>query len=89
MRRYIYSAMAVVLTCMGFASCTDNDYAELDKGRDVLTLTSDQKASALDENSHDESAIALNWTTGNNYGSGNRISYRLELAKSGTNFANA
>ncbi len=89
MRHYIYSAVTVVLACLGFASCTDNDYTQLDKGRDVLTLTSEQNASVLEENSHAESAIALNWTTGNNYGSGNRISYKLELAKGGTNFANA
>jgi len=87
MRHYIYSLMMVVLAGLGLASCTDNDYEELDKGRDVLSLTTDQAATVLDENNHASDAIILNWTTGNNYGSGNRISYKLELAKGGTNFA--
>ncbi len=31
----------------------------------------------------------LSWTTGTNYGSGNNISYTLELAKAGTDFADS
>jgi hypothetical protein len=42
----------------------------------------------LDEKNHSQEALALSWTTGTNYGSGNRISYTLELAKAGTDFAN-
>lgn len=89
MRRYIYNIMVMVLASVGLLSCSDNDYAQLDKGSNTLTITSDQAATVLDENSHASDAIILNWTTGHNYGTGNRISYKLELAKSGTNFANA
>lgn len=88
MKNKIYGLMMLVLATLGFASCADNDYTELDKGRDVLTLTADQQATVLDENNHASDAIVLNWTTGNNYGSGNKISYKLELAKGGTNFSN-
>ena len=90
MKRYInciYSLLALV--CVGFvlSACSDQDYTELDKGRDQLTLTANQALSTLEETSHSSDAVTLNWSTGNNYGSGNRISYRLELAKAGTNFA--
>ena len=90
MKRYInciYSLLALV--CVGFvlSACSDQDYTEFDKGRDQLTLTANQALSTLEETSHSSDAVTLNWSTGNNYGSGNRISYRLELAKAGTNFA--
>lgn len=74
---------------LSLVSCSDNDYTQLDKGSNTLAITSDQSATVLDENNHASDAIILNWTTGHNYGTGNRISYKLELAKSGTNFANA
>lgn len=89
MRHYIYSVMAIVLASISLVACSDNDYTQLDKGSNVLTMTSEQSATVLDENNHASDAIILNWTTGHNYGTGNRISYKLELAKSGTNFANA
>ncbi len=89
MRHYIYSVMAIVLASISLAACSDNDYTQLDKGSNVLTMTSEQSATVLDENNHASDAIILNWTTGHNYGTGNRISYKLELAKSGTNFVNA
>lgn len=80
----VLCAMATIAT-----SCSDNDYTELDKGHDTLTLTANQAAEVLNESSHAAEAVTLNWTTGTNNGTGNRIFYTLELAPSGTNFADA
>ena len=68
-------------------SCSDNDYTELDKGSAELTLTASSANVVLDEKNHAVEALALSWTTGTNHGSGNRISYTLELAEAGTAFA--
>ena len=90
MKRYInciHSLLALLFIGFALSACSDQDYTELDKGRDQLTITADQALSALEETSHASDAVTLNWTTGNNYGNGNRISYRLELAKAGTDFA--
>lgn len=89
MRHYIYSVLSLIVAGFAFASCSDNDYAELNKGSDQLAITAEQASAVLDETNHASDAVTLNWTTGNNYGTGNRISYRLELAKAGTGFANA
>ena len=87
MKRYInciHSLLALLFIGFALSACSDQDYTELDKGRDQLTITADQALSALEETSHASDAVTLNWTTGNNYGTGNRISYRLELAKAPT-----
>ena len=62
---------------------------ETDKGHDTLTLTVNQQEIVLNEKNHTQEALTLSWTTGTNYGSGNRISYTLEIAKAGTDFARA
>lgn len=41
----------------------------------------------MNEQAHGDDALELSWTTGTNYGTGNKISYTLELAKAGSNFA--
>ena len=88
MKKHIYGIFALMMgLCL--AACSDQDYAEMDKGSDVLTLTVDQAADVLDEANHANDAVNLTWTTGNNGHTGNRIAYRLELAKAGTGFANA
>ena len=69
-------------------SCAE-DYMETDKGHDTLTLTVNQQEIVLNEKNHSQEALTLSWTTGTNYGSGNRISYTLEIAKAGTDFARA
>lgn len=88
MKKFYYIFTALLCSIM-LAACSDNDYAELDKGHDVLTLTANQATSSLNEISHASEAISLNWTTGTNYGSGSRIYYTLEIATSGSNFADA
>ena len=73
MKKYYYHILTVLLSSMMLLACSDNDYAELNKGNDVLTLTADQATSELNEASHASDAITLNWTTGTNYGTGSRI----------------
>lgn len=70
-------------------SCDDNDYMALDKGNTELTLSVSAPEISLTEANHSVTAIELKWTSGTNYGTGNRISYTLQLAESGTDFFNA
>ena len=88
MIKYSIRLIPVLALFMAAASCTDQDYEEDNKGFDTLTLYAMQSADTLDEVSHASNALTLNWTTGNNGGTGNRIAYTLELAKAGTDFAN-
>lgn len=75
-----------LLPAMVLGACSDNDYTELDKGEAPLALTATKTNVVLDERDHALEAIALEWTTGTNQGTGNRISYTLEIAESGTAF---
>ena len=83
------AASATALCILALTACSDNDYTELDKGHDLLTLTVNQAAEQLSEATHASEAVTLNWTTGTNHGNGNRIDYTLEIAPAGTDFANA
>ena len=75
--------MAAIGCGLMLSACSDNDYMETDKGHDLLTLTASQAAEQLSEATHASEAITLNWTTGTNHGSGNRIDYTLEIAPAG------
>lgn|SRR5574344_584188 len=86
MKHYIYIILSLLSIGL-LSSCSDNDYSELDKGSDVLTIRASQAVTKLDEVNHSSEAVTLDWTTGNNSGSGNKIYYTLELAKAGTDFA--
>lgn len=82
--KYIASSLLAVAL---LSACTDNDYMELDKGSQPLELTTSATDVKLDESTHSSTALELRWTTGTNYGTGNRISYTLEIAESGSDFA--
>lgn len=84
--KYIHVALAAAILS-GLAGCTDNNYTELDKGSAELAITASSSQLLLEEKNHSLEAISLDWTTGNNYGTGNAINYTLELAETGTNFA--
>lgn len=88
MKKYIYKLFFSLLACGALTACAE-DYAETDKGHDVLALNANVRDVVLNEANHAGEAITLSWTTGTNYGSGNKISYKLDIAKSGTDFANA
>ena len=68
------------------ASCVDDNYMELDKGHDELKMSSTAEALVLKEENHSAEAIALTWTTGTNFGTGNKIYYTLEIAEAGKDF---
>lgn len=86
-RKYfqIAIASAALFTMWG---CSDNDYTQLDKGSSELAIVASTSDIVLDESNHSLEAISLKWSTGNNYGTGNAINYTLELAETGTDFAN-
>ncbi len=84
----IYGCMALGLLIAGTAACTDNNYTELDKGSTELAITADRTDLLLHESQHAAEAIAIEWTTGQNFGTGNAIDYTLELAETATDFAN-
>lgn len=89
MRHQFFYILAGALMGLTALSCSDNDYAELDKGRFELELILNQSFDVLDERNHGSEAVALSWTTGNNNGSGNRISYTLEIGLAGTDYVTA
>ena len=65
MKRYInciHSLLALLFIGFALSACSDQDYTELDKGRDQLTITADQALTALEETSHASDAVTLNWT---------------------------
>ena len=80
--------MLLLAGCAFMASCADDDYMELDKGDTQLALTANANEITLDEAAHAENALTLTWTSGTNHGTGNRITYKLEMAEAGTGFAN-
>ena len=87
MKKYIFSTALFLFAALLGASCSEN-FMESDKGSTELALTSSQSDVVLAEKTHNADGVALSWTTGTNYGTGNRINYTLELALDGTNYAN-
>ena len=88
MKKHILMPMLLLAGCAFMASCADDDYMELDKGDTQLALTANANEITLDEAAHAENALTLTWTSGTNHGTGNRITYKLEMAEAGTGFAN-
>lgn len=88
MKKYISPIVFALLGCLALSACVDDDYMELDKGHSELALTTSNTEVVLNEQAHSDAALELSWTTGTNYGTGNKISYTLELAKAGSSFAN-
>ncbi len=89
MKKYMlqFLATSAVILCM--IACSDNDYMELDKGSTPLTISVDNSSIVLSEENYASDAIVLSWTSGTNYGTGQKIYYTLEIAREGTNFTNA
>ncbi|MBQ2874913.1 MAG: SusF/SusE family outer membrane protein [Bacteroidales bacterium] len=87
MKRNILKLASFIFGCAVAVSCADDNYMELDKGHDELTLSVNASEFVLDEAEHGADALALTWTTGTNFGTGNKIYYTLEIAEAGTEFA--
>lgn len=58
--------------------------AKLDKGSDILAIQPDKSSIVLDEVNHTETAVSIDWSTGNNGGTGNKIYYTLDLREKGS-----
>lgn len=80
--------MAIV-SFLVLAACKKENYAEMDKGDMPLAVTASKNALVLKEKDANNDAVAFTWTTGTNDGTDAAISYTLQLAKQGDNFANA
>ena len=76
-------AFAAAAFVLGFTACADQNYAEFDKGSDVLAIKADKSSIVLDEAAHAETAVSFDWSTGNNGGTGNKIYYTLDLREVG------
>lgn len=87
MKKVILRLASVIFGFAAMVSCADDDYMELDKGHDELMLSVNASEFVLNEADHADDALALNWTTGTNFGTGNKIYYTLEIAEAGTGFA--
>ena len=88
MRQHIlHYAWSLLLAATTLTACVDDDYMETDKGHNELALSANSTEIVLDEQQHAGTALELTWTTGTNYGTGNRIAYTVELARAGTDFA--
>ena len=68
-------------------SCEKNEFMELDKGHNELQLSAAQTEIILNEAQHASEAINLSWTTGTNFGTGNKILYTLEIDKADSDFS--
>ena len=90
MRQHIlHYAWSLLLAATTLTACVDDDYMETDKGHNELALSANSTEIVLDEQQHAGTALELTWTTGTNYGTGNRIAYTVELARAGTDFASS
>lgn len=79
----IIRTFASVALAMSFTACADQDYTEFDKGSDVLAIKADKESIVLDEVNHAETAVSIDWSTGNNGGTGHKIYYTLDLREKG------
>ena len=80
---YILATAAALI----LSGCTKGNYKELDKGSNELTITSDVAKIVLQEINSSATAINLEWSTGHNFHSGNKIFYTLEIAPAGSDFS--
>ena len=83
----LHYAWSLFLVAAALTACVDDDYMETDKGHNELALSANHTEIVLDEQQYADNALELSWTTGTNYGTGNRIAYTVELAQAGTDFA--
>lgn len=79
----IIRTFASATLAFAFTACADQDYTEFDKGSDVLAIKTDKESVVLDEVNHAETAVSIDWSTGNNGGTGHKIYYTLDLREKG------
>ena len=87
MKPYILKMAAAAAGITFLASCVDDNYTEFDKGSDTLLLKAGTEEVLMEEVNYSSDAISLEWSTGHNFGTGNKIFYTLEIDKAGNDFA--
>ena len=87
MKQYILKMAAAAAGITFLASCVDDNYTEFDKGSDTLLLKAGTEEVLMEEVNYSSDAISLEWSTGHNFGTGNKIFYTLEIDKAGNDFA--
>ncbi|PKP49994.1 MAG: hypothetical protein CVT94_03375 [Bacteroidetes bacterium HGW-Bacteroidetes-11] len=86
MKRLIYMAC---LSAMVFVTgCKEDELADLNKGNTPLAFTLSEQTLVLSEINRDKTILSMNWTSGSNFGTNAAITYELQIAKAGTDFAN-
>jgi len=69
-------------------SCTKDEAIAISMGEPVALSTSTDNVILAQKNAANI-AVSINWTAGSNQGTGNSISYTLDVDQEGNNFANA
>ena len=85
----IYQVICCIISISLFIGCKKDNYAELNKGNNLLILTSDKTAIILNQREDANDAVILSWTTGTNGGTDASITYQLKVDKQGNNFNTA
>lgn len=84
--RTIYNILLAFAISVTFCGC-DDDEKELNKGNDILSLTTSTETVSLDIRKPDADAVTLKWSSGTNLGTDAAISYILQLDVAGHDFA--
>src|SRR5688572_27115458 len=87
--RRIYQMICCIISISLFIGCKKDDYAELNKGNNPLSIAADKTAIILNQREDANDALLLSWTTGTNGGTNASISYQLKIDKQGNNFSTA
>jgi len=88
MRRIIQLVCCIISISL-FIGCKKDNYAEINKGDQILSLAADKAAVVLHQQDDASDALVLSWTTGTNKGTNASISYELKIDKQGNNFSTA
>ncbi len=80
------ATLAAVAVAALFAAC-EPDYTETDKGEEELKLTVSAKEVVLNQRTADNRALAFEWTSGSNRGTGAAIHYTFQMDVEGNGFA--
>lgn len=87
--RRIYLVLCCMASISLFMGCKKENYAELNKGNNPLTLATDKAAIILNQREDANDAVLLSWTTGTNGGTDASIFYQLKIDRKGNNFSTA
>lgn len=79
MKKHIFKSIWVLIGALSIGACAE-EFTEETKGETPLSLAASRSEVVLDEREAALKAIAFNWTTGTNRGTGAAIDYTFEIA---------